>query len=124
MDKTLETTKNEYGNVDRIKITETYTEQQGQYKSSFHYIIKKECNHITNLSKDDADVYTKIELCHDNKIDYDEFLNRVIKHDLSCRLCGCDIKDYASLSNDELDDILEVLKWLQPISEEEYKNQI
>lgn len=122
----LDIFKNEHEAINKIVIAETskdYNEDKTM-TSTFFYRIKKECNHITHLSLVDADVFTSIKIEHENEIDYEKSKEGWIKHDLAFRLCGHSLENHHNLSKEELSKVIDVLKNIETLTEEEYETFI
>lgn len=108
--------------MEKLIINERFKEKDGKYESHFHYIISKNVNRITKLTKDeDEDVYTKIVIRHENIIDMELFHMSTMRYDLAFKLCGLDMMKRQELDDIQSSNVLDVFTNIIPITKEQYE---
>lgn len=123
----VEIKKNECGGVESVKITHRepdHVEGVG-FETSFHFRIRKECNHITELTLTDEDhTYATITMTHTRKLEipYDE-LAKIEKAKLAMQLIGARNKQVDDLTAQEKEDVCVVYRNIDILTKEEYEEE-
>lgn len=120
--KSVNTKKNEFGNINEVCVEEVYSNEEVDYESVFHYLIKDIATKLINLA--DHDIYSKISIKHGNPIDYKHFHEKTMKLDFCLKLIGKDLKDFEDnkLTKEEKEKLLKIFKNVICITEEEFNN--